>query len=182
MPDRTTSGYPGRCCAAVNWTRARKRLCRLRTSWERMLASRRKEGDTSVAFNQVRLRGLEPPRPCGHKDLNLARLPIPPQPPVLNCPAAYISARCDSVKWMGELKPETRPVQTAPRIRRCRSRVVKHCRRSARRRRVVGVFRRLRAGHLLQCPEMLRTVAERGVVWRSGRLRQVAVEYLLLEL
>ena len=23
-------------------------------------------------------RGLEPPRPCGHKNLNLARLPIPP--------------------------------------------------------------------------------------------------------
>ena len=32
------------------------------------------------AQNQVRLRGLEPPRPCGHKNLNLARLPIPPHP------------------------------------------------------------------------------------------------------
>ena len=29
----------------------------------------------------VRLRGVEPPRPCGHKPLKLARLPIPPQPP-----------------------------------------------------------------------------------------------------
>ena len=26
----------------------------------------------------VRKGGLEPPRPCGHKILNLARLPIPP--------------------------------------------------------------------------------------------------------
>ena len=30
----------------------------------------------------VRSRGLEPPRPCGHMDLNHARLPIPPRPPV----------------------------------------------------------------------------------------------------
>src|SRR3972149_8452599 len=28
----------------------------------------------------VRKRGLEPPRPCGHKLLRLARLPIPPLP------------------------------------------------------------------------------------------------------
>ena len=28
----------------------------------------------------VRKRGLEPPRPCGHMDLNHARLPIPPLP------------------------------------------------------------------------------------------------------
>lgn len=26
----------------------------------------------------VRERGLEPPRPCGHQNLNLERLPIPP--------------------------------------------------------------------------------------------------------
>ena len=26
----------------------------------------------------VRKGGLEPPQPCGHKNLNLARLPIPP--------------------------------------------------------------------------------------------------------
>lgn len=26
------------------------------------------------------MRGVEPPRPCGHKNLNLARLPIPPHP------------------------------------------------------------------------------------------------------
>jgi stress-induced morphogen len=29
----------------------------------------------------VRMRGLEPPRPEGHTDLNRARLPIPPHPP-----------------------------------------------------------------------------------------------------
>jgi hypothetical protein len=28
----------------------------------------------------VRSRGLEPPRACAHKNLNLARLPIPPRP------------------------------------------------------------------------------------------------------
>src|SRR5579863_8713604 len=29
---------------------------------------------------RVRMRGLEPPRPYGHTDLNRARLPIPPHP------------------------------------------------------------------------------------------------------
>src|SRR5436190_7439534 len=29
---------------------------------------------------RVRMRGLEPPRPEGHTDLNRARLPIPPHP------------------------------------------------------------------------------------------------------
>ena len=34
----------------------------------------------------VRARGLEPPQPCDHKNLNLTRLPIPPSPhPVLRC-------------------------------------------------------------------------------------------------
>jgi hypothetical protein len=28
----------------------------------------------------MRMRGLEPPRPYGHTDLNRARLPIPPHP------------------------------------------------------------------------------------------------------
>ena len=28
----------------------------------------------------VRVEGLEPPRPCGHQILSLARLPIPPHP------------------------------------------------------------------------------------------------------
>jgi stress-induced morphogen len=31
---------------------------------------------------RVRMRGLEPPRPEGHTDLNRARLPIPPHPPI----------------------------------------------------------------------------------------------------
>ena len=31
-----------------------------------------------VADELVRKGGIEPPRPCGHKILNLARLPIPP--------------------------------------------------------------------------------------------------------
>src|SRR6478736_580553 len=29
---------------------------------------------------RMRMRGLEPPRPYGHTDLNRARLPIPPHP------------------------------------------------------------------------------------------------------
>ena len=29
----------------------------------------------------MRAEGLEPPRPFGHQDLNLARIPIPPRPP-----------------------------------------------------------------------------------------------------
>ena len=31
-------------------------------------------------FLRMRMRGLEPPRPEGHTDLNRARLPIPPHP------------------------------------------------------------------------------------------------------
>ena len=33
-----------------------------------------------LVFTLVRTRGLEPPQPCGHYDLNVARLPIPPCP------------------------------------------------------------------------------------------------------
>ena len=36
-------------------------------------------GDSRATL--VRAKGLEPPRPCSHEDLNLARLPIPPRPP-----------------------------------------------------------------------------------------------------
>ena len=40
----------------------------------------------SVFSFLVRARGLEPPQPCDHKNLNLTRLPIPPSPhPVLRC-------------------------------------------------------------------------------------------------
>jgi hypothetical protein len=41
------------------------------------------ESERKVRFavgNAVRMRGLEPPRPYGHTDLNRARLPIPPHP------------------------------------------------------------------------------------------------------
>src|SRR3569833_3832682 len=34
----------------------------------------------SPGFSFMRMRGLEPPRPYGHTDLNRARLPIPPHP------------------------------------------------------------------------------------------------------
>lgn len=34
--------------------------------------------------NLVRQKGLEPPRAYAHKNLNLARLPIPPLPHVIN--------------------------------------------------------------------------------------------------
>ena len=33
----------------------------------------------------MRLEGVEPPRPCGHGDLNAARLPVPPQPRDREC-------------------------------------------------------------------------------------------------
>src|SRR3990170_6388094 len=36
-------------------------------------------GDHHVG-SSMRMRGLEPPRPYGHTDLNRARLPIPPHP------------------------------------------------------------------------------------------------------
>jgi hypothetical protein len=35
---------------------------------------------TSSCSGEMRMRGLEPPRPFGHTDLNRARLPIPPHP------------------------------------------------------------------------------------------------------
>lgn len=48
----------------------------------------------------VREGGVEPPRPCGHTDLNRARLPIPPlarcmlsYDPVLSRPGEEILAR-----------------------------------------------------------------------------------------
>ena len=34
----------------------------------------------SFYFRLVRVTGVEPARPCGHKNLNLTRLPIPPYP------------------------------------------------------------------------------------------------------
>ena len=38
------------------------------------------KGDSSKKqSSMVRTRGIEPPRPCGHMNLNHARLPIPPR-------------------------------------------------------------------------------------------------------
>ena len=37
-------------------------------------------GELGAAGRLVRAEGLEPPRPCGHKILSLARLPVPPRP------------------------------------------------------------------------------------------------------
>jgi hypothetical protein len=44
--------------------------------------------------NLVRQRGLEPPHPYGHKNLNLTRLPIPPLPPfnLLSFSANYLAS------------------------------------------------------------------------------------------
>jgi hypothetical protein len=36
----------------------------------------------TTGVSLMRMRGLEPPRPYGHTDLNRARLPIPPHPRV----------------------------------------------------------------------------------------------------
>ena len=46
-------------------------------SYLRTLAAAQRRSGSSL---RVRMRGLEPPRPEGHTDLNRARLPIPPHP------------------------------------------------------------------------------------------------------
>jgi hypothetical protein len=38
----------------------------------------------------VRKGGLEPPRPCGHEILSLARLPVPPLSHAFQTPLKYI--------------------------------------------------------------------------------------------
>ena len=43
---------------------------------------------------RVRMRGLEPPRPYGHTDLNRARLPIPPHPRGAQCSGVARYDRC----------------------------------------------------------------------------------------
>ena len=47
----------------------------------------------------VRKRGFEPPRPCGHKLLRLARLPVPPLP----------HEGENTIGWKNQLYPERRP-------------------------------------------------------------------------
>ncbi len=45
----------------------------------------------------VRVKGLEPSQPCGHKNLNLTRLPIPPNPHFVKC-LMIIACRMPFVK------------------------------------------------------------------------------------
>ena len=50
-------------------------------------------------YSAMRMRGLEPPRPYGHTDLNRARLPIPPHPLVGgHCSHAVDVALCSLVR------------------------------------------------------------------------------------
>ena len=67
-------GGPGYAAAAfaIAGTRDASRSCSARTSASR---SRRPRSSSCM-----RMRGLEPPRPERHTDLNRARLPIPPHP------------------------------------------------------------------------------------------------------
>ena len=46
------------------------------------MLAKREAADSRAQYDPewMQLRGLEPPHPCGHGDLNAARLPIPPQP------------------------------------------------------------------------------------------------------
>lgn len=68
----------------------------------------------------VRLRGVEPPRPCDHKDLNLARLPIPPQPRARNAEAS--PRREPSILRRGFLGSSRRRREISIRAGRTRSR------------------------------------------------------------
>ena len=63
---------PGAFAAAV--ARARARDARARAAADHLRAW----GSSAPPGLRMRWRGLEPPRPKGHKALNLARLPIPP--------------------------------------------------------------------------------------------------------
>ncbi len=58
----------------------------------------------SVFATLVRVEGLEPPRPCGHQILSLARLPIPPHPPAreISCRRGTAAVRArphHSARW-----------------------------------------------------------------------------------
>ena len=54
--------------------------CAERSSHEHLESRRPFSGVGSTKRTKVRLKGVEPPRPFGHGDLNAARLPVPPQP------------------------------------------------------------------------------------------------------
>src|SRR5580765_503879 len=51
---------------------------------------------------RVRMRGLEPPRPIGHTDLNRARLPIPPHPLARSVYRAALQRRLGGYHARGE--------------------------------------------------------------------------------
>jgi hypothetical protein len=58
----------------------------------------------------VRMRGLEPPQPCGYQNLNLARLPIPPHPHICHDLATVgLYSRCKSLELLSTmLEPESK--------------------------------------------------------------------------
>jgi hypothetical protein len=69
---------PGRSSARRRAAcRSRSPACRF---WQRQSGIHRVRRMHRSLLNRMRLRGLEPPRPYGHGDLNAGRLPIPPQP------------------------------------------------------------------------------------------------------
>ena len=51
----------------------------LRFLFKSLPAQKKKTGSFEPVF-LVRVAGLEPVQPCGHKNLNLTRLPVPPHP------------------------------------------------------------------------------------------------------
>jgi hypothetical protein len=61
----------GRCIRARKSPRSLNKECDRGLEWTRLAAGKRR--------SQMGPTGVEPARPCGHKALNLARLPIPPR-------------------------------------------------------------------------------------------------------
>src|SRR5215208_1629204 len=63
---------------------------------------------TRTPFLKMRMRGLEPPRPYGHTDLNRARLPIPPHPRARVIVASGIAAPRDPrrCRYPGDVRTE----------------------------------------------------------------------------
>lgn len=49
-------------------------------SGRQQVTSDKNETTFRLMIGKLRMRGVEPPRGCPHKDLNLARLPVPPHP------------------------------------------------------------------------------------------------------
>ena len=74
-------------------------------SLERVIARHRtlrRGGQRARCRPAMRMRGLEPPRPFGHTDLNRARLPIPPHPRGLG---SVDGERCPPSSETGRLTP-----------------------------------------------------------------------------